>query len=140
MGAMRISKRAEYALRALTAMARKPVSATSQIEELSVSERIPVKVLEQTLLVLKKADLLRSKRGVGGGYQLVRPPTALTLGDVLRAVDGPFQPLGPDSGAGPGLTAAFARLRGEVNVFLDGTTIADVLAGESPLGAMHFEI
>ena len=64
---MRLSKRAEYALRALIVMARRPLLAVSQIEELATAEGLPAKVLEQILLGLKKADILRSKRGVGGG-------------------------------------------------------------------------
>lgn len=138
---MRLSKRAEYALRALTAMARRPVQAVSQIEELSAAEGLPPKVLEQILLGLKKADLLRSKRGVGGGYQLTRPASAITIGDVLRAVDGPFLPLGEHPQAiGPGLMACFTGLTALVNHHFDSTTLADVLAGDSGRGSMHFDI
>lgn len=138
---MRLSKRAEYALRALTAMARRPAHAVSQIEELSAAENLPPKVLEQILLGLKKADLLRSKRGVGGGYQLTRPASAITVGDVLRAVDGPFLPLGETPGeVGPGLTACFEELTKLVNQHLDSLSLADVLARESGGGVMHFDI
>jgi Rrf2 family protein len=138
---MRLSKRAEYALRALTAMARRPVQAVSQIEELSAAEGLPPKVLEQILLGLKKADLLRSKRGVGGGYQLAKAPAAITVGEILRAVDGPFHPLGehPEE-VGPGLLTCFTELAVLVNQHLDATTLADVLARESPGGSMHFDI
>lgn len=138
---MRLSKRAEYALRALTAMARRPVQTVSQIEELSTAEGLPPKVLEQILLSLKKAGLLRSKRGVGGGYQLNRAASALTLGEVLRAVDGPFLPVGEaPSGLSPGLLACFSDLTDLVNQHLDHITLADVLARESGTGSMHFDI
>src|ERR1700728_4410704 len=63
---MRISKKAEYALRALAAIARQPKC--WQIQELSGRENIPIKFLEQILLALRHAGLLASKRGVGGGY------------------------------------------------------------------------
>lgn len=138
---MRLSKRAEYALRALTAMARRPAQAVSQIEELSAAEGLPPKVLEQILLGLKKADLLRSKRGVGGGYQLVRPASGITVGEVLRAVEGPFLPLGESpKDLGPGLLACFEELAVLVDRHLDGVTLADVLARESAAGSMHFDI
>jgi len=138
---MQLSKRAEYALRALTAMARRPAQAVSQIEELAAAEGLPPKVLEQILLGLKKAGLLRSKRGVGGGYQLNKPASALTLGEVLRAVDGPFLPLGEHpQHIGPGLLASFAELAQLVNHHLDSITLADVLTRDSAGGSMHFDI
>lgn len=138
---MRLSKRAEYALRALTAMARRPLMAVSQIEELSAAEGMPPKVLEQILLVLKKADLLTSKRGVGGGYQLLRSPQNIPLGDILRAVDGPFQPLGEHPpGVSPGLLSCFTELTDLVNSHLHGISLADVLAREGAGSSMHFEI
>lgn len=138
---MRLSKRAEYALRALTAMARRPVQTVSQIEELSAAEGLPPKVLEQILLGLKKADLLRSKRGVGGGYQLTKPASAITVGDVLRAVDGPFFPLGENPQAlSPGLLGCFNDLASMVDRHLDSITLADVLARDAARGSMHFDI
>lgn len=122
-------------------MARRPEASTSQIEELAASEGIPARVLEQILLSLKKAQILRSKRGVGGGYQLVRPARLLTLAEVLRATDGPFQPLGPNpEEAGPGLRVIFDRLQDEVNRFLEDVTIADVLQAGDASDGMHFEI
>ena len=137
---MRLSKRAEYALRALTAMARKPTAAISQIEELSAAEGLPPKVLEQVLLGLKKADLLRSKRGVGGGYHLARAAGQISLADILRAVDGPFLPLGDHSEAcGTGLNACFADLARLVDSHLEKLTLADVLAKEAG-GSMYFDI
>lgn len=138
---MRLSKRAEYALRALTAMARRPLTAVSQIEELSSAEGMPPKVLEQILLVLKKADLLTSKRGVGGGYQLHKSPQNITLGDILRAVDGPFQPLGENPpGVSPSLLSCFTELTDLVNAHLHNISLADVLAREGAASSMHFEI
>lgn len=138
---MRLSKRAEYALRALTAMARRPPRTVSQIEELAAAEGLPPKVLEQILLGLKKAGLLHSKRGVGGGYHLTSPAHAITVGDILRAVEGPFLPLGeaPEN-FGPGLLTCFRELSELVDRHLDGITLADVLARESATGNMHFDI
>ena len=137
---MRLTKRAEYALRALTAMARRPAHAVSQIETLAASENLPPKVLEQILLVLKKADLLHSKRGVGGGYHLAKSPSQLTIGEILRAVEGPFLPLGDGATAlSPGLRTCFSDLTALVNHHLESLTLADVIAREAG-GSMQFDI
>ena len=64
-----------------------------QIQELSRIESIPVKFLEQILLIMKRAGLLRSKRGIGGGYQLDRSPEEITLGEIVTLIDGAFAPL-----------------------------------------------
>ena len=150
---MRISRKAEYALRALTAMARKPPTATSQIDELAGSERIPVKFLEQILLTLKRAGLLRSRRGVGGGYQLERPAARISVAEVINAIDGPFEPM-PCTGeavrrdgtcpcgvpGGCGIGRVFRDLQVQVNQFLEGISLADVVAREPAGGAMVFDI
>ena len=92
---MRLSKKTEYALRALFAIARAfpNDNAAQRIEQLSRQENIPVKFLEQILLSLRHAGLLSSKRGVGGGYRLARPPAQITVGEVIRVLDGPLTPL-----------------------------------------------
>ena len=90
---MRLSKKAEYALRAMVAMGRRGQSRPVAIQELSESERIPVKFLEQILLELKKSGLLKSKRGVGGGYLLNRAVDEIALGEIVELIDGPFEPM-----------------------------------------------
>jgi len=150
---MRISRKAEYALRALANMARQPLSAVSRVEELASAERVPQKFLEQILLTLKKAGLLRSRRGVGGGYQLERPPGRISLAEVLTAVDGPFQPMcctPPEPGGqlrgacecgtpgGCGAGRIFTELQTKMHEFLSRTTLTDMLAREQAV--MQFEI
>jgi Rrf2 family protein len=88
---MRISKKAEYALRALVTIARQQKS--WRIEELSVRENIPIKYLEQILLALRHAGILTSKRGVGGGYALLRPASKISVGEIIRILDGPLAPV-----------------------------------------------
>jgi len=88
---MRISKKTEYALRALVAIARQPRSWA--IQELSRQEKIPIKFLEQILLTLRHAGILASKRGIGGGYTLLRAPGEITLREVIRVLDGPLAPV-----------------------------------------------
>jgi len=90
---MRISKKAEYALRALFVFARGPQGRLHQIQELSNVENIPVKFLEQILLTLKNHGILNSKRGVGGGYTLRRAANSITISEVIQLIDGPLAPV-----------------------------------------------
>lgn len=85
-----ISQKARYALRALVALARVDSDKTVLISDLSESCSIPKKFLEQILLDLKRHDLVRSRRGKLGGYQLGKRPSQITFGEVLRIVDGPI--------------------------------------------------
>ncbi len=144
---MKLSKKAEYALRALTAMGNETAGRTFSIQDVAESERIPLKFLEQILLTLKNSGLLRSKRGVGGGYQLQIPVTEITLRQVIELIDGPFQPipcceaaLSSRAGAcecgtpgGCGLGRTLADLQQLARDWLDKTTIAHVIErGQSP--------
>lgn len=86
-----ISQKARYAIKALTSFAR--LQRPLQVADIAASERIPRKYLEQILLALKAAGLLASRRGRGGGYQLIKDPAQISLGTVLRLVDGPIAPL-----------------------------------------------
>ena len=88
---MRISRKSEYALRALVLLARE--RRCWGIQELSERENIPVKFLEQILLTLRHAGMLASKRGVGGGCTLIREPDEITVAEVIRTFDGPLAPV-----------------------------------------------
>lgn len=150
---MRISKKAEYALRAITAMGRAPVGTTFSIQEIALRERIPLKFLEQILLILKNGGLLRSKRGVGGGYQLTIAPAKVSLREIIELVDGPFEPIPcVKAQAKPhgrcecgiagacGLGRTLASLRDVVRDWLSGTSIADVIEQDASREAVSFEI
>jgi Rrf2 family protein len=88
-----LSKRTQYSLRALYALARRHGQGPMLIENLSRGEIIPKKFLEQILLSLKGSGLVTSKKGKGGGYCLAKPPDQITLGSVIRLVEGPLAPL-----------------------------------------------
>jgi Rrf2 family protein len=88
-----ISQKAKYALRALLALCKAPPEASLMISELSKSQAIPKKVLEQILLELQRAGIVMSRRGRLGGYVLLRPADKITFGEVLRLIDGPIAPL-----------------------------------------------
>jgi Rrf2 family protein len=133
---VRISRKAEYALRALVALARhrRPL----QIGELSRVENIPVKFLEQILLALRNDGFLASKRGVGGGYTLRRSPADILVGEVVRALDGPVAPLPCAATAGNDVPCScpdprtcpirsfMTRMHREMNALLDARTIEDL--------------
>ncbi len=85
---MQISKKADYALRAVTILGSVPPDKTMQALEMATLGQIPIKFLEQILLILKKGGLLRSKRGVGGGYRLAKASRLITIGEVIESVDG----------------------------------------------------
>ena len=82
--------KAKYGLRALTALAREYGSGPVLIADLAASESIPRKFLELILLDLKRKGILQSKKGKGGGYNLSKPPSMISVGDVIRALDGPI--------------------------------------------------
>ncbi|MGQ0616348.1 MAG: RrF2 family transcriptional regulator [Acidimicrobiia bacterium] len=88
---MKVSTRGDYACRALLSLALHGDGPTpTSVRDIAERTALPQPYLEQILLALKGAGLVRSKRGVGGGYVLARPPEEITLGDVVSAVDGPI--------------------------------------------------
>jgi len=88
-----LSKRAQYSLRALYALARSYGQAPTLISQIAEEEAIPKKFLEQILLSLKELGLVSSKKGKGGGYMLVQPPHQVSLAMVIRMIEGPLAPL-----------------------------------------------
>ncbi len=87
-----ISSRAKYATRAILDLALHP-GPPVQISEIASRQNIPLKFLEQILLALKRQGFVDSRKGPGGGYSLSRPATEISLGAVVRAVDGPVAPI-----------------------------------------------
>jgi len=90
---MRISAKGEYAIRAILDLAMRHGKGLVPIQEIAARQGIPQRYLEQVLLLLKRAGFLVSKRGSAGGYDLERPPSEITVGEVLRAVEGNLTPL-----------------------------------------------
>jgi Rrf2 family protein len=88
-----ISKKTQYGLKALLALGRRYGDGPVLIATLSDEEGIPQKFLEVILLNLKGQGLLESKKGKRGGYQLSRPPSTVTLGSLIRMLEGPLAPL-----------------------------------------------
>ena len=90
---MRISKKCEYACLALIELSRHYEDELVQIADIAERNDIPRKFLEQILILLKNAGYIRSYRGARGGYKLAKPPSKITLAEIMRLIDGAIAPV-----------------------------------------------
>jgi len=90
---MRFSKKSEYALRALLELTNSYEREILPRAQLAETLKIPAGFLEGILLTLKHAGILASRRGVDGGFKLLKPPSSITLGQIIRILDGPLAPI-----------------------------------------------
>jgi Rrf2 family protein len=137
---MRLSKRGEYGLRAMVDLATcesKDGNGVVQIKEIAERQKIPAKFLEQILLTLKNNGLLHSKMGVSGGYYLAKAPGDITLGHIIRLLDGPiapircvsqmaYEPCGCPDEETCGVRLVMQDVRNAMTAILDHTSLADV--------------
>ncbi len=137
---MKLSKKGEYALRALIdlGIAREVGRELVQVTELADKEIIPIKFLEQIMQELKAAGIISAQRGKFGGYRLARPASEITIGSVVRFIDGPLAPIGcvshtayekcscPDEDH-CGLRMLMLDVRNAIAGILDRYTLADVV-------------
>ena len=133
-----MSTRGDYASRALLSLAlRGDDGVPTSVRDIAERTGLPQPYLEQILLALKGAGLVQSKRGVGGGYVLARPPEEITLGAIVSAVDGPISlgdfGLPHENGACDhegqcALLAVWADVGAHMRRHLDGFTLADMVA------------
>jgi Rrf2 family iron-sulfur cluster assembly transcriptional regulator len=142
---MKVSTRGDYACRALLSLSlHADVAGPTSVRDIAERTGLPQPYLEQILLALKGAGIVTSKRGVGGGYVLAREPSAITLGDIVSAVDGPIvvgdfgephQNGACDHEGQCVLLSVWAGVGDEMRRLLDALTLADVAAmarGEKP--------
>jgi len=135
-----LSMKAKYGLHALTALAREHGGGPTLIADIAASEGIPHKFLELILLDLKRKGILRSKKGKGGGYNLSRDPSMISVGEVIRALDGPIALLpcvsqtayerceGCVDEVSCGIRQVMKEVRDATAAILDGATLEDLLA------------
>jgi Rrf2 family protein len=110
---MRISTRSEYGLRALMELGAEPDRALS-LRDIANRQHISLEYLEQLMPALKKAGLIRARRGAQGGYQLTKPAAEITVYDIMTALEGAFDPMQClSSMAGAGVSAASVIGAGE---------------------------
>jgi Rrf2 family transcriptional regulator, cysteine metabolism repressor len=117
-----ITTKSPYALRALTELARMGAEAPVPIGELARRREIPVQFLEQLFAVLRRAGLLKSQRGVKGGYSFARDPSAIAVLELVELLDGPL---------GNGSEGIFADAAAAARAVLGNTTVADVVEREN---------
>ncbi|GHE65648.1 MULTISPECIES: Rrf2 family transcriptional regulator [Roseivirga] len=133
-----LSKKTQYAFHALTYLAENVEKGPVLISEISQERKISLKFLENILLELKKAGVLGSKKGKGGGYYLIKPPEEVKLAKVIRMLDGPIALLPCVSlnyyercencdEAVCGLNRVMAEVRDNTLKVLENKTLADVL-------------
>src|SRR5947207_2280835 len=137
---MKISKRGEYALRALIdlGIASELGWPMLQISELATKEKLPIKFLEQIFTQLKAAGYVKSRRGKFGGYSLARPTNRIKFGAIIRLIDGPLAPIRcvsatsyarcscPDE-VHCGLRMLMFDVRNAITAVLDRFTLADIV-------------
>ena len=138
-GGMRVSAKADYALRAVIELAASgdgPVKG----ERIAQAQEIPLKFLENILGDLRHAGIVRSQRGVEGGYWLARPAEEITVAEVVRAVEGPIanvRGVGPEqveyAGSAEKLRDVWIAVRANLRAVLEQVTIADLARGELPV-------
>ncbi len=117
-----ITTKSPYALQALTELGRAPADTPVPIAELARRRDIPVQFLEQLFAVLRRAGLLRSQRGVKGGYLFARPPADITVLEVVELLEGP---LGRDA------TGVFEQAAAAAREVLAATTVQDIVDREA---------
>ncbi len=137
---MRISAKADYAVRAAAELAAaSPGGRPVKGEQLAAAQGIPPRFLENILSDLRHAGLLQTRRGADGGYSLTRAPSAISVAEVLRSVEGPLaavQGSRPEAlhyqGAAARLPEVWVALRANLRAVLEHVTLADLAAGELP--------
>ncbi len=136
---MRVSAKADYAIRACAELAAVEGSGPMRTERISDAQQIPINFLETILLEMKHAGIVRSQRGSEGGYALARPAREISLADVIRAVEGPLANVRGDrpenviyKGPAERLTDVWIAVRASLRSVLESTSLADLASGDLP--------
>lgn len=136
---MRISARADYAVRAALQLAASQDGGPVKAEAIADAQDIPHKFLEGILNDMRRGGLVLSQRGGNGGYRLAKPAGSISIADVIRVVDGPLVSVRgvrpPDlsyTGPAESLLPLWIALRANVREILDGVSLADVASSDLP--------
>jgi len=125
---MNISVKGEYALQAIFDLATQRAGEPVRIADIARRQAIPQKFLELILAGLKQGGFVESRRGAEGGYLLARPAEAITVGEVVRFVEGPQQgKKGPRRRADTPFTDMWRQVDQAISSIIDKTTFADLL-------------
>jgi Rrf2 family transcriptional regulator, cysteine metabolism repressor len=123
-----ITTKSPYAVRALTELARSGATGPVPIAELARRRDIPVQFLEQLFATLRRAGVLKSQRGVKGGYSFAREPSEITILEIVELLDGPL---------GSGAESVFAEAAAAARTVLQDTTISDLVERENREAGAH---
>ena len=138
---MQVSAKTDYALRAAAELARAATEETGPVkgEWISEAQGIPKKFMENILHDLKRAGIVRTRRGASGGYWLARPPEDIPLAEVIRAVEGPLANVRgewPEAveypGAAESLQEVWIAVRANLRAVLESVTLAHLAEGNLP--------
>jgi Rrf2 family protein len=136
---MKVSAKADYAVRAALELAAAPDGVQVKAEQIAGAQAIPRKFLDTILQNLRQAGLVESRRGPDGGHHLARPAAEITIADVIRAVDGPLVGVSgrpPESvryeGPATALKETWIAARASLRAVLEHVTLADVAGGALP--------
>jgi Rrf2 family protein len=136
---MRISAKADYAVRAMVELAASAGDKPVKAERLATAQDIPLNFLENILGELRHAGLVRSHRGAEGGFRLAKDPAEISVADVIRAVEGPLASVRgapPEesqyNGASEALLRVWIAVRANLRHVVEEVTVADVASGKLP--------
>jgi Rrf2 family protein len=136
---MRVSAKADYAVRAAAELAAAAGGRPLKRDQISEAQGIPSKFLESIMLELKHAGIVTSQRGAEGGYRLARSADDISVADVIRAVDGPLANVRGErpetveyAGAAAHLRDVWVAVRASLREVLETTTLEDLVRGRLP--------
>ncbi|MGN6167703.1 MAG: RrF2 family transcriptional regulator [Solirubrobacteraceae bacterium] len=136
---MRISAKADYAVRAAIELATSPDGRPVKAERIATAQGIPLNFLENILGEMRHAGIVRSQRGADGGFRLAKPAERVTIADVMRAVEGPLATVRggpPEESTYPGSASELPRVwiavRKSLRQVVEQVTVADVANGRLP--------
>lgn len=136
---MRVSAKADYAVRAAIELAAAPPDEPVKGDQIAAAQGIPMRFLENILAELRQQGIVHSRRGAEGGYWLARPADDITIAEIIRAVEGPLASVRgerPDElayeGAAVPLQDVWVALRAKIRGVLESVTLADVVANRLP--------
>ena len=136
---MKLSTKGRYAMVALVDLAQQPDGALTSLGDISGRQDVSLQYLEQLFVKLRRAGLVDSVRGPGGGYRLARPPSEIRVSDVLEAVDETVSAMHKGAGASGGLSGSRAQsltnrlwegLSAHVYVYLHQTRLSDIVGND----------
>jgi Rrf2 family protein len=138
MHPVKVTAKADYAVRATLELAQVEDGLVKG-ERIAQAQSIPLKFLENILIDLRHAGIVHAQRGAEGGYRLARDPSDVTLGEVIRAVEGPLASVRGEppeavsyDGAAENLQTVWIAVRASLRSVLDDLTLTDVVEGRMP--------